>query len=1211
ESKETMEVVSNAVNDELISSLDYKMRTSNASYVVPRNDVMYYPSSLSSFTPTTSRVARIPLTSGTDFLDPDSIKVAFRVQNNDATLALQPALVDPGCFVKRVQLFANGQRVEDVQEYGRCMQLYSCLKPKEWWDNRGVEGFKQGNDAFTRPESIAATRYWDVLMAPSLLGLFKAGKMLPPELNLVLEIEFAPPAEAVRPGDAGSEDYEIQNVRVLASQVTLDSALVESFRRVLLSGRSLVFSFPAMHTQVSSIPDAATSHNVTVARAFTKLLGAFVMFYNSASVEGPVRDLRNPSQTVGVEGVMESQMQLGSLQYPHNPMSSTAEHFHFLSILAHTYDSSIKNMRITTDTYRFREFIAAFPTERVPGMPLSGISTRSGDLARFSFKNLAADAVDRVYLYLLSYQAETDIMSLFESSITGNILNDGQTTETSGITAGQLATVLTAYTPLTDTAANTASIGTNSAAVAALQTQVAGLPAPPDLAPYALAADLAAAEGSVAANQSSITALNTSLTTGLAGKALDALQLDVNGKSTPASVDLKLANHPTTAAMNSAIASADNAVLASVAATYGLKTVTDQLAVDVAARQTAADVDQKIATALLPYTDTAGLNAAVALRTTPADVDQKIATALLTYVQQVALDAALDHFLVGLQLIQKFGGLNVLLVPMQMRIVRSWGPSLLAQEPPPTTVEADMSFVLTTLDRWSLSWRQAMGMLNGPGGVSRFRHTSHKVLDCIRLSAHLTGGSSSLVDVVAQSLASVLPEFLREAFIKNVTKPSSNRRLLPSASLIRRYELAFDVALMLLSRKRASSVSSCIRVGWSDSSPLAGYDWIWSQYHEVDKSHLLATFRAISSLQQGVASFVEEQRQLHQDLLDGDEPEKIRWPTSPLPEWVPWLQTLRSNIHEHINPPAAMGSGHRSLSDKAACEVFKWHLQHPITSDLFQHGASYVAHCSDMGVELSLPDFHVSGSVEALLPDWLHRFIPPDIDVDDSNQAVPCAPLDVEDNIDGDFLEDDDVEPGGPAEAVAAPAHQRAGPRAAESFLMPCAFTIGGLQHVVNNLCADVHQGMGNWAPFYSDLKAVEALLRVDERRQRFIWTCLQGTPLEGQSHRFQRFKGSLYESHWHEVLGFLKQLTGLLPTLARAWDSQKYIRGVNLDGQARPAQAQAENVQNQRQGLSVFDPAKVTEAVQSPLFHSYAAMALKLEEANLKVSSKISVRCG
>ena len=240
-------------------------------------------------------------------------------------------------------------------------------------------------------------------------------------------------------------------------------------------------------------------------------------------------------------------------------------------------------------------------------------------------------------------------MSLFESTITGNILNDGQTPiatiEMQGISAGQLATVLTAYTPLTDTTANTASIGTNSAAVAALQTQVAAIPAPPDLTPYALAADLAAAEGLIAANQSSITSLSTSLTTGLAGKAnqsaLDALQLDVNGKSTPASVDLKLANHPTNAAMNSAITSANNATLATVAANYGLKSTQDQQALDIAARQTAADVSQAIATALLPYTDTSGLNSAVALRTTPADVDQKIATALLPMVAQTALDAAL------------------------------------------------------------------------------------------------------------------------------------------------------------------------------------------------------------------------------------------------------------------------------------------------------------------------------------------------------------------------------------------------------------------------------------------------------------------------------------------------------------------------------------------------------------------------------------------
>ena len=141
------------------------------------------------------------------------------------------------------------------------------------------------------------------------------------------------------------------------------------------------------------------------------------------------------------------------------------------------------------------------------------------------------------------------------------------------------------------------------------------MPAPPDLTP---AADLAAAEGLIAANASGLTAVNTSLTLGLASKAnqsaLDALQVQVDGKSTPASVDLKLSNHPTTAAMNSSIASTNNATLATVAATYALKSMVDQLAIDVAARQTAADVDQRVATALLSYLTQTAYQAGQALQ---------------------------------------------------------------------------------------------------------------------------------------------------------------------------------------------------------------------------------------------------------------------------------------------------------------------------------------------------------------------------------------------------------------------------------------------------------------------------------------------------------------------------------------------------------------------------------------------------------------------
>ena len=66
--------------------------------------------------------------------------------------------------------------------------------------------------------------------------------------------------------------------------------------------------------------------------------------------------------------------------------------------------------------------------------------------------------------------------------------------------------------------------------------------------------------------------------------------------------------------MNSSIASTNNATLATAATTYALKSVVDQLAIDVAARQTAADVDQRVATALLSFLTQTAYQAGQALQ---------------------------------------------------------------------------------------------------------------------------------------------------------------------------------------------------------------------------------------------------------------------------------------------------------------------------------------------------------------------------------------------------------------------------------------------------------------------------------------------------------------------------------------------------------------------------------------------------------------------
>ena len=129
--------------------------------------------------------------------------------------------------------------------------------------------------------------------------------------------------------------------------------------------------------------------NVTIARAFTKLMGAFVTWDNDTGSK--IHLLANPGQDAAArqeDSLLESQMQLGSLQHPRKPMKGASEHFHFLSVLAGTYDDTVRNIDIDRVGYLRHSFIAGFPTERAPKMPLSGVSARSGDPTRFTFKGL-------------------------------------------------------------------------------------------------------------------------------------------------------------------------------------------------------------------------------------------------------------------------------------------------------------------------------------------------------------------------------------------------------------------------------------------------------------------------------------------------------------------------------------------------------------------------------------------------------------------------------------------------------------------------------------------------------------------------------------------------------------------------------------------------------------------------------------------------------
>ena len=91
---------------------------------------------------------------------------------------------------------------------------------------------------------------------------------------------------------------------------------------------------------------------------------------------------------------------------------------------------------------------------------------------------------------------------------------------------------------------------------------------------------------------------------------------------------------------------------------------------------------------------------------------------------------------------------------------------------------------------------------------------------------------------------------------------------------------------------------------------MAGYDWIWSQYHELAERDVLKTFRAVQKLSQAVSKHLREA---------GAEDAPFEDPALQAGGWQPFLDTIRNSIREQINPPAALGSGHRSLADKISC----------------------------------------------------------------------------------------------------------------------------------------------------------------------------------------------------------------------------------------------------------------------------------------------------
>ena len=531
------------------------------------------------------------------------------------------------------------------------------------------------------------------------------------------------------------------------------------------------------------------------------------------------------------------------------------------------------------------------------------------------------------------------------------------------------------------------------------------------------------------------------------------------------------------------------------------------------------------------------------------------------------------------------------------------------------------------VDQWNQSLK-----ITSAHVLHRKQYDAMVLVEVIRLMRFLKGGANSLADVLERCLRTSIPPAFRDAFIQKASAAPK-----PSASTVFYYELILDIAVVLLQRSRMTCPS--IRVEWSDSSQQANYDWLWSQYREIKMDRLVDWFHATIAL--------ENATEQHAGELEALPEEEAQVPTKPLDAWQPWLKTIGESVHEYVNLPAALGSGHRGLPHKAAAKVFGWAMTSPNCGDaLAEHAGSYAGHTSDLGVETSLPDFFVDGHCASLLPPWFNKQ-DCQADVEDTTLAsedlahlagdscniagdignhVDAALSDCDgpmfksdigegSDVDGDILASqkslaqsdlDGVLQD--AEQVAAPAdevhveppvvpHEKVSwlPHKSSqesATLMPNALRIAGLQHICDNARKDVHQSLVFWLQFYETLKVFEDFITMLERRQRFCWTCLRDSEYAwAEDKLFTHFDGHLYEARWKEVVAFLEKWLPLWRVMQQTFDAHKYATRVDQSNEKKKSSARS------------FDLADFDRKLQCNQRYVYADMIMIADKTTSKLA--------
>jgi len=400
-----MEHHTQAVEDHLIDGLSFKLRP-GSSYVTSRRNSTFYPSGSNVYSPSGTKVIRIPLT-GDAWLDPTTVKLSWDLVN-DADVAakvLYPVAGAPS-FIRRLRILAGGALVEDIDEYNRLCQMFNVLQPKNKRLNEAIEMGSDVTDGVI-DNGVAGGGGTRTYLFTPFCGLMNQDKYLPLRYcNMVLEMEIVNNFEdtvcsvgATLPAPVNaltntnsSQLWHIQNVKLLADVVHLDNELDNQFAQHLLSGKTMPIQFTSYSTQKQSITTSQPTLNIS--RALTRLKDIYVTLDDETGSRAIYKSCNSFKHPDSDKNSVSFHLHIGSLVFPDFPARSSAELFYMLRKALGIQDNAFFDIDVDNASYlgstltSKRRFVIGHNLEKVINSNFTGVSTKAGDLITLKMTGL-------------------------------------------------------------------------------------------------------------------------------------------------------------------------------------------------------------------------------------------------------------------------------------------------------------------------------------------------------------------------------------------------------------------------------------------------------------------------------------------------------------------------------------------------------------------------------------------------------------------------------------------------------------------------------------------------------------------------------------------------------------------------------------------------------------------------------------------------------